>query len=86
VTDRQTDDATETERVRFRLTTLTVCVLERLFLLAWFRDDFDASTRERAQVSSVAVQTADGQREVLALVRVRYVQRLRRTIVLKVKR
>ena len=63
---------------------LTVGVLERLFLLARLRDDLDSSAGERANVTSVAVEHANRERKVLALVRVGDVERLSRTVVLTI--
>lgn len=62
---------------------LTIGVLQRLLLLRGLRDDFDASTVEDADVLSVSVEHLHLQHEVLSLVRVRDVQRLRRSVHLR---
>ena len=61
---------------------LTVCILERLFLLGRFRDDFDALRSELTNLLFVSVKHLDAQHEVLALVRVRDEQGLRRAVAL----
>jgi len=61
---------------------LTFGVLERLFLLRRFRDDFNAPTGECSDVTTVAVKHAYRQRKVFALVWVGDVQRLSRAVAL----
>ena len=62
--------------------TLTVSILQRLFLLGRFGDDLDSLAQEHSDVAAVAVQHPDRQHEVLSLVRVTDVQGLGRAEVL----
>jgi len=64
---------------------LTIGILERLLLLGWLRDDFDAFAVENADVVSVAVEHFHREHKVLALVRVGDEKRLGRAVLLAVE-
>ena len=63
-----------------------ICILERLFLFGWFRDDFNSSTGKGSNIFASSKQQSNGQSEMFPLVRIRYVQRLGSTIVLENRR
>ena len=61
---------------------LTICIFQRLFLLGGLGDDLDAAAIEETYFLPIAIEQLDTQHEVLALVRVGYVQGLGCTVVL----